>query len=245
MLYQIENLVLNRKRANDYQLLIRRLQIAKGARLAFTGPSGCGKSTTLDLLGLSLAPANASQFLFAPDESCPVSITDLWENNETDKLATLRAGYFGYVLQSGELLPFLQTGENMLLTAKMAGIDQTEAEATAHDLATRMDIDHLWYAMPQTLSVGERQRAAIVRSLTAKPQIIIADEPTAALDPLHAEKVMEAFLQCLDNYQSALILATHNTSWAKNGGLIELPIQLEQTANGVTAIVEYAPGEHL
>lgn len=243
MLYQIDNLVLSRNRANGYQLLIKKLQVPSGARLALTGPSGCGKSTTLDILGLSLAPASADQFFFTPGPAQSYNIQELWQQNRTDLLADLRALHIGYVLQSGELLSYLSTGENMLLTARLAGIPLAEAQKTAEFLAETLDILHLWQAMPQTLSVGERQRAAIVRALTARPQIIIADEPTAALDPLHARTVMTAFLHCIAKFGSSLILATHNAAWARDGGLIEIPIALAKNDKGVTAIVDYAPKE--
>lgn len=236
MLYQIQNLRKQRQRESGYRLLIRSLAIPAGARIALTGPSGCGKSTALDILGLSLAPDCADVFIFAPDK--PLQIMPLWNQRRLDRLANLRVGCIGYVLQSGELLPFLSTGENICLMAELAGLPKAEVQSSGHAICERFGIGRLWGAMPATLSVGERQRAAIARALVGRPKIIIADEPTAALDPLHAEKVMAEFLDCMASFGSALILATHDAAWASRGGLTEIQFQMEENKNGVTAIID-------
>lgn len=237
MLFQIANLVKTRQREKGYRLHVKSLTVPKSAKLALIGPSGCGKSTTLDMLGLSLAPDSADIFIFAPLET-RIDIESMWKAGKLDALASLRLVHLGYVLQSGELLPFLTAGENMTLTARLAGMPEAEARRNAQSLAEELGISHLWNAMPGTLSVGERQRAAIARALAAKPQVILADEPTAALDPIHAEKVMDVFLDCVENYQSALILVTHNVAWARAGGFQEIAFSLIETENGVTAIVD-------
>jgi len=236
VLYEIKNLLKRRQRGTGYRLLIRSLSINAGASIALTGPSGCGKSTTLDILGLSLAPDSAGAFIFTPVKQ--LDVASLWARSRLDLLADLRCKYMGYVLQSGELLPFLTTGENICFMAALAGLPKAETQENARSLAARFGIERLWNAMPASLSAGERQRAAIARALVAKPEIIIADEPTAALDPLHAEKVMEAFLDCMASFGNALILATHNAAWAKAGGLKEIRFQMEENEDGVTAIVD-------
>lgn len=237
MLYTIRDLIKTRQREKGYRLIVKNLAIAKGARVALTGPSGCGKSTTLDMLGLSLSPDSADEFTFAPLNR-QIDILALWQSRSLDALASLRLEHLGYVLQSGELLPFLSAGANMTLTARLAGVSEAEAEANARDLAAKLGIASLWHAMPDTLSVGERQRAAIARALAARPQVILADEPTAALDPIHAEKVMDVFLECVMNYGSALILVTHNVAWAKTGGFREVAFSISENELGVTATVD-------
>ncbi len=237
MLYTIQDLTKQRNRAQGYCLHIRHLCIPEGAHIAITGPSGCGKSTTLDVLGLALQPDTAARFAFAPPDGV-VDIMNLWQHTQHDALAALRLRHMGYVLQTGELLPFLNVLENMTLTARMAGIPTPQASDTAHALAKRLGIEHLLQAMPSTLSVGERQRAAIVRALTPHPKIILADEPTAALDPYHAARVMEAFLQAVDAQGGTLILVTHNADWARQGGLDEIAFVLETGENGVTAVLD-------
>ena len=237
MLYRIENCLKQRDREQGYRLHIRCLRVPRGARIAITGPSGCGKSTTLDLLGLALEPDAAETFSFSPDGT-PKDIGLLWRRQCHDVMAALRLRHMGYVLQTGELLPFLSVGENMTLTARMSGVPREAALAAAHDLARQLDIEHLMRAMPGTLSVGERQRAAIVRALTPHPSLILADEPTAALDPVHAAGVMDAFLGAVDDQGGTLILVTHNAEWTRGGGLSELPFSLEKDSDGVTAVLD-------
>lgn len=239
MLYHIKNLVKTRQREKGYKLLIRNLSLPAGAKYALLGPSGCGKSTTLDILGLGLAPDSAAAFELHPPGKDVLFPLELWEKHKFDKLADLRLHCMGFVLQSGELLPFLNVGQNICLVAELAGMSSRKAKEFGMTLAQRLGIGHLWKAMPNTLSVGERQRAAICRALTPQPPIIVADEPTAALDPGSAENVMAIFLDCLEDFGSALILATHNAAWAASGGLTEVHFILEKDEQGhTTAIID-------
>lgn len=243
MLFQIKNLVKSRKRESGYRLVIKNLFVQTGAKIALLGPSGCGKSTTLDILGMALAPDSAATFTFAPEQAGKIDIMHLWQAGKFSTLTDLRRNYMGYVLQSGELLPYLDIGENICLTARLKGISKQDAHEVGKQLAAELGIGHLWNAMPATLSVGERQRAAIARALAARPPIILADEPTAALDPLHAEKVMQVFLTCINLAGSALILATHNAAWAESGQLEPVKFALQEDTSGVAAIIDYPGGE--
>lgn len=246
-LYSIKNLRKSRQREQGYTLLIRSLDIGYGDKIAITGPSGCGKSTTLDVLGLALQPDSADKFIFAPNGGAKgeeLDIMTLWQKSRLDSLATLRLSRMGYVLQSGELLPFLNVEENILLPAMLSGISKEDARDSGRQLALMLGIENLWQAMPSTLSVGERQRVAIVRALTPHPEVILADEPTAALDPLHAEKVMEAFLNALDKFSGTLILVTHNTQWAIEGGLSQVSFQMIASNTGVTAVLDDVSHNH-
>ncbi|MDE5879095.1 MAG: ATP-binding cassette domain-containing protein, partial [Desulfovibrio sp.] len=193
--------------------------------------------------GLSILPDSAALFTFAPaPDAAPLDVTALWAGERHDAMAALRLEHMGYVLQSGELLPFLTVGENMTLTARLGGMPDAEAEARARGLAEALGVAHLTGAMPATLSVGARQRAAIVRALTPGPQLILADEPTAALDPLHAARVMDAFLTALDFHEGSLVLVTHNAEWARRGGLTELTFRMEEDESGVTAVLDDGAG---
>lgn len=241
-LFQIENLIKKRKRDAAYQLVIKNLIVMPHARLALLGPSGCGKSTTLDILGLTLAPDCADRFIFSPDQER--NIGDLWANARFSLLTDLRRKYVGYVLQSGELLPFLTAGENITLIERLNGLSPGKSSGYGRYIANELGIGGLWNAMPHTLSVGERQRVAIARALASRPHLILADEPTAALDPLHAKKVMKVFLSCIKESGSALILATHDAAWAQMGGLSLINISLEAHDNEVWAVVD-AHGEEL
>lgn len=238
MLYEIRNLVKQRQREQGYKLLIRKLLIPRGARLAITGPSGCGKSTSLDILGLVLKPDSAETFIFSPVKDSQINLSELWQNRDQDRLASIRLEYMGYVLQTGDLLPFLDVLGNILLPARLKGV---EVENHARELAADLGIENLLSAMPATLSVGERQRVAIARALVASPKLILADEPTAALDPRHADQVMAAFLRILDKTGATLLVVTHNAPWAINAGLCEAAFQLQETGEGITAILDYEP----
>ncbi len=237
MLYRIENLHKSRGQGSRWRLWIRSLNIARGERVAITGPSGCGKSSTLDILGLALKPDSASRLDFAP-KCDSIAIMPFWQKQELDTLAALRLAHIGYILQSGELLPYLGTGENILLPARLKGIPEDRSLDLAHKITSELGIAKLWDAMPASLSVGERQRAAIARALTCEPELILADEPTAALDPLHSAKVLEAFFSALSEHGSTLILVTHNLDWARQGGLREISFSLEEDEQGVCAILD-------
>lgn len=239
LLFTIEELVKTRPGDQGYALHIRHLEIRRGAKLAITGPSGCGKSTTLDLLGLALRPDSAKAFIFHAPQG-DIDVMALWEGKRYDELAALRLAYMGYVLQSGELLPFLTVRENMVLPARLAGRNGREAEEAADALAERLGIrKRLLGALPATLSVGERQRAAIARALCARPCLILADEPTAALDPANAGRVMAAFLEALGGRDSTLVLVTHDAGWARAGGLAELAFPADGPATGgYTAVLD-------
>lgn len=245
MLYQLNDVRKTRAGKRSFELVIRNLAIAEGARIAITGPSGCGKSTTLDILGMSLSPDPGGEFLFQPPGSGnAVQISRLWEQQDTGELAELRLRYLGYVLQTGELFPYLTVGENLQFVAKLAGQDKRDTEELARQMAARLDIGDNWDSWPGTLSVGERQRVAIGRAIVGRPKVILADEPTAALDPLHAEDVMQIFLEALEDFGSALVLVTHNTQWALSAGLAEAAFVLEKKADGATvSILDFPGGE--
>lgn len=239
MIYSIRNLQKRYAREHGYVLDIQRLDIRHGAMIAITGPSGCGKSTLLDILGLALCPDRADRFSFRPvPEEPDLPVPPLWEQGKRDILASLRLRYIGYILQTGGLLPFLNVQENIILTARLSGMTREEAMERACPLAEQLGIAHLATAMPASLSVGERQRAAIVRALTPRPSLILADEPTAALDPAHASQVMEAFLRAVTEQHTTLIMVTHNREYARRGGLRELPFHLETSREGTRALLD-------
>ena len=189
--------------------------------------------------------SSAGTFSFRPADVA-VNIRRLWRRGELDRMAGLRLAHMGYVLQTGGLLPFLPVEDNMLLTARMAGQDEAEARKRVRLLAEQLGIDKLLEAMPTTLSVGERQRAAIVRALVPRPALILADEPTAALDPPHAARVMDLFLRAVEEQGVTLILVTHNADWALSGGLEELRFEVQEKDGLTTAILDdgAAPAEN-
>ncbi|MBQ7608740.1 MAG: ATP-binding cassette domain-containing protein, partial [Desulfovibrionaceae bacterium] len=205
----IKNLTKERKRSSGFGLEIRSLSVAAGEHIAIVGPSGCGKSTTLDLIGMILEPDCCATFTanFADEV---LDIADLWKRGQDNVMAQVRKRHMGYVLQTGELLPYLTVWENVELTAlegrrKGAGMDVDE-------LLRTLAIDHIADAMPDAISIGERQRAAIARALASSPALLLADEPTAALDPHLSRVVMNLFLQVARQVGTAVVMVSHDVA---------------------------------
>lgn len=238
MLIAMQDIVKTRQQGAGYSLHVRHLALEKGAKVAIAGPSGCGKSTLLDLLGMVLSPDSGKVFRFSPEGS-HADILKLWAAGRRDAMARLRLEHIGYVLQTGGLLPFLSVADNMALTCRMNGIAENELAKRVASLAESLDISHLLSALPASLSIGERQRAAIGRALAPHPDLILADEPTAALDPLHAERVLQEFIHAADRLHSTLVMVTHDTALAQRSGLRIIHFSLTQGQNGsVRAILD-------
>ena len=159
------------------------LSVKENSFVTLLGPSGCGKSTALDVLAGILRPdsGEGSRFLLHTADG-ETDMLALWQAGRLDALARLRGKHLGYVLQTGGLLPFLSARDNILLPCRCLGIMGRRLEAV-WNMSTALGIDRLLLQMPASLSVGERQRVAIARALAHGPAIVLADEPTAALDP--------------------------------------------------------------
>ncbi len=153
-------------------------------------------------------------------------------------LASLRKHFFGYVLQTGELVPSLPVLDNMMLTARLKGMKQEEARERAFELSEYLGIQNRLHAYPETLSVGERQRAAIVRALVPKPPLLLADEPTAALDPCHAGAVLTLLLDLVSQEKTSLILVTHDIELLRRSHIRELRFFMHEEDGRVCAILD-------
>ncbi len=242
MIAVLKNVMKQRDEREGYRLVVRRLSIRRGAHIAVTGPSGCGKSTTLDLLGMVLRPDAADSFLLVDGEQ-EIDIFRLWENGRRDLLTNLRRRHLGYVLQTGELFPFLNVKENIVLTAETAGVGKKEAHSRADELMERLEIVHLAKALPRTLSIGERQRVAIARAVAPKPQLLLADEPTAALDPGLSRKVMRLFLDIVGESGASVVMVSHDVDLVREFGFREVPVIVEHgESEGLSAIVDEQQG---
>jgi putative ABC transport system ATP-binding protein len=136
----------------------------------------------------------------------------------------------GYVLQTGGLLPFLSVRDNIGLSRQGLGLSvQDSVEAVADKLGIGRHLDKY----PAKLSVGERQRVAIARAMAHEPSVVIADEPTASLDPINAEEVMVLFTNLADEFQVTLILATHEWDWVEKWDFRRVQFNIKQdAANG-------------
>jgi putative ABC transport system ATP-binding protein len=201
------------------------LRVARGTRLALIGESGSGKSTLLELLAMIAMPSEAREFSFSPSAGGPVSDLDaIWRERGSDTLSELRSRYVGYVLQHGGLLPYLSVRRNIELPRLLLGLP---VEGAADDLAAKLGIAQQLDKLPGKLSVGQRQRAAIGRALAHEPPIVIADEPTAAIDPLNAQRIIGLLVDLVDALGVTLILATHAHELVRDRGFTLLPHEIE------------------
>ncbi len=215
-LLELENVGKSR---DGYSLTIRHFHVKAGEFVAVTGESGCGKSTLLDMLAMLLRPdadaadgTSPAAFRFFPKgkEGNAVDVKALWQHDRQDEMARIRRLNMGYVLQTGDLLPFLSVEENILLAMQLAEKSEEEGRAKADELLEQLGLTHRRHAMPATLSVGERQRAAICRALAPSPDIVLADEPTAALDPPKAHEVMRLFGDIAQKRGVAIVMVSHD-----------------------------------
>jgi len=219
--------------AQRNSLQVDRLHLAAGARVALVGPSGCGKSTLLDLLALVLAPDVAEGFVLAQTD-----VAGLWRQRRLDQLAALRSRQLGYVLQAGGLLGFLDVRGNIRLPRQLLGLGE---DGSVERLAEALDVHDQLAKKPAALSLGQRQRVSCARALAHAPALLLADEPTAALDPVNAERVMQLLLREAQARQVTCVVATHDEALARSAGLGVLRMACRRDADGgVTATVEQA-----
>lgn len=174
-----------------------------------TGPSGSGKSLLLELVSLVRRPDPKAIFgLDLPGEG--VDLSRLWQTKDgEDQMSFIRRQMFGFVPQAGDLLSFLSVRNNISLPQHLAGrvdLDWVDTLITQLDLATAAT------RPVAKLSVGQRQRVAIARALSNRPKLIIADEPTAALDQNRTDRVLDLFTSLAREVGSAVLIATHDMS---------------------------------
>lgn len=193
---------------DGFRLDVPHLVVQRGECVAVTGPSGSGKSTLLDLLGLVLAPDRSEGFAFKPAGEPAIDVAGLWQARDRDALARIRARHIGYVLQTGGLLPFLQAIDNIRLSRAILGLD--DGDGLVDRLVDALGVRGLLAKRPQALSIGERQRVAIARAMAHRPALLLADEPTAALDPGQAVGVMKLLLALVREFSITAVIVSHD-----------------------------------
>ncbi len=184
------------------------LTIEAGEFVAIIGPSGSGKSTLLHMLGA----------LDTPDEGrVVIDGTDLAEERD---LASFRRHCVGFVFQLHNLIPTLTTLENVQVPLVEDGLRPAERRARAAGLLERVGLSGRLDALPTTLSGGERQRVAIARALVNQPRILIADEPTGAVDSENSLRIMELLKDLGQETGMTLIVVTHDPQVAEQADRI-------------------------
>ena len=178
------------------------LSVQSGEVVALLGPSGSGKTTLLNVIGCIVEP-NAGRLRI---DGAQV-YADQWLNRD---LRRLRLEKIGFIFQFHNLLPFLNVTDNVAVVLDLAGNDLPDARKRAVELLDYLEVGHRRNAMPSQLSGGEAQRVAIARALANRPRIILADEPTAALDSKRAAIVMDLLRKLASEQDACIIAVTHD-----------------------------------
>lgn len=184
------------------------LSVEPGGSLAIVGPSGCGKSTLLGIIGGLEVPTAGE-----------VHIGDLVVSAMPDQeRAALRRRKFGFVFQADNLQPFLTVSENVGLQSVVAGL--TDEATHRQELLDALDVGSLGHRFPDQLSGGQRQRVAVARALVHSPSVVLADEPTGALDVANSDKVVELLLRLHKLKGTTLVVVSHDRSVAERMSVV-------------------------
>ena len=178
------------------------LQVKAGEVVALLGPSGSGKTTLLNIIGCIIAPSAGRVAL----DGEPV-FEGKWLRRD---LRRLRLDKIGFIFQAHNLLPFLTAEENVAIVLDLAGWTAEDGRARARDLLDYLEVGHRAKVKPAHLSGGEAQRVAIARALANRPRIILADEPTAALDSSRAQLVMDLLRKLAAEQEACIVTVTHD-----------------------------------
>lgn len=203
--------------AAPYRFVIDRLKLARGDRVGVVGTSGSGKSTLLDFIALLIWPTALDRLTLQRPNGARVDVAELLLGRRQGAVAALRAETVGYVTQSGALLPYLTVRANAALAAELAG-RADGARQRIERLAERLGIGRHLDRKPSRLSGGERQRAATLRMLASGATIMIADEPTAALDKASGDNVLAMLLDAAAENDAALLCASHDVALLERNG---------------------------
>ena len=181
---------------NDVSLTLHAGEIA-----ALLGPSGAGKSTLLTSLGLIQQP-DSGKIVIGNE-------TVFNDGYKTD-IRAFRRNHIGFVFQKANLLPFLSAVDNVRLAMEINDVSGKAAKKKAEELLAKFDLSERKNFMPKELSGGQQQRVAIARALANTPELLLADEPTAALDSVMGRKVMELLKQVAHEHNTGVLVVTHD-----------------------------------
>lgn len=180
------------------------LDVEEGEYVAIMGPSGSGKTTLMNLIGCLDRLSSGVCLLDGKD------ISEMTEN----QLADLRGQVIGFVFQQADLLPSLNARDNVALPLLYRGVSKKERRERAEEMLKKVGLEDRMDFRPNQLSGGQRQRVAIARALVGHPKLLLADEPTGALDSISGQQIMELFRQ-LHNEGITIIMITHSQEVAE------------------------------
>ncbi len=181
------------------------LDVEKGEKIAIVGPSGSGKTTLLNLVGT----------LDKPDKGEIQLLNYQLSKVSYKEQLHIRNKEIGFIFQLHHLLPFLNVFENVLIPSLPDKPNQEQSLEIAESLLKKVGLWEIRHQKPGELSGGECQRVAVIRALINKPSLILADEPTGALDQKNADSLMDLLLDLNEQMNVTLILVTHSTKLAK------------------------------
>jgi putative ABC transport system ATP-binding protein len=190
-----------------FLLSVPQFRLCRGEVVGLSGKSGSGKSTFLDILALISAPSRAATLRLTV-AGRPYELAGHGAALPEQSLADLRSRHFGYVLQSGGLLGFLSVGENAALPWSLSGRVPDRRRIT--DVAERLGVGALLGRFPKALSGGQRQRASVLRALAPQPAVVLCDEPTASVDAVTAEAILQELRGLARESGSATVLVSHD-----------------------------------
>jgi len=178
------------------------LNVARGEIVALLGPSGAGKSTLLTLIGMILSP-NTGRIVIGGE-------TVFDHHRAQVNVRRFRRQHLGFVFQKANLIPFLTAVENVRLAMEINDQSSRAAKRRAMELLNYLGVGERADHLPSKLSGGEQQRVAVARALANHPSLILADEPTAALDSVRGRQVMELFCKVAHEQNAGVIVVTHD-----------------------------------
>jgi len=176
------------------------LEIGDGEFTVITGASGCGKTTLLNAIG-ALDQIDSGEIYVGE-----TNIATLDEAERSD----LRLNSIGFVFQAYNLVPVLSVEENIGFIMRLRGFGSEEINKRVREVAGILEIDHRLKAMPNQLSGGQQQRVAVARAVAAKPQLVLADEPTANLDSVNSEHLMLMMKNLNEIEKTTIVFASHD-----------------------------------
>lgn len=179
------------------------VEVHAGDFLSIMGPSGCGKSTLLHLLG-GIEPPTQGQVMLDGEN---------FGNLNDKQRSIVRRRKIGFIFQKMNLMPTLTALENVALPLRIDGVSRSESESRAQAALAKAEIAHRVKHFPHEMSGGEQQRVAIARALVIEPAVLLADEPTGALDSKNGKQIVELLLSCVAHGQTVVVV-THDAGVA-------------------------------
>ena len=209
--FKMKNIVKQYVVGEEVQTILKGidLEIREGECLSILGPSGSGKSTLMNIIGCLDTPTSGEYILHGR------TIRDLDEK----QLAHIRSKEIGFIFQQFQLLPRLDALKNVELPLIYAGVSPKERTERAQEMLVRVGLKDRMHHYQNQLSGGQQQRVAIARALALNPTLLLADEPTGALDQATGEQVMQLFRELNDEGRT-IIMITHDLKIARHAGRI-------------------------